>query len=529
MGAAPGDYTGNRIRFLTNISICVSSFRTHITDLVRPAPWAAILIVAFLVANIAGLLLVGVHPDEAYYWVWSQRLAWGYFDHPPGVAFLIRLFTSLLGNHPWALRLPAVTAWLVCGGVIYRMGRSIFPDARAAGLLSVLVFASLPIMQVGFHLVTPDAPQLLFTALAYQLVYRAVRLQRVDLWMYGGLAAGAALFSKYTGVLVPFAIFVALLLSTSGRRELRRPWPWIAGVLALLVFVPVIWWNYQHEWISFRFQLHHGIENKESSWLYNLAAYVVSQMGVAAPWTWIAMVVAGIQSRRWTRDEFGRALLLSGFAVPLLFFAVAGLTFAGGANWPVMAYVPGSVLLGGALAHWLYASSGAVRRTPVALVVLACVVALVLVNLLRYPLGAMHAGITFLPDNTQITHTYGWPKLGAAVREVYGKQRQQHDCRILVDLHTLAAEISLQLGDPRDVVVRPGKTTTQYTVWNDEGDYKNGSPYCVYIKYTYAPYSPTQFPASLTLPGSGQWRRVREVELIAPERPRWYGIYVPAP
>ncbi len=504
----------------------MSSFREKILALARPAPWAAILVLAFLGANIIGWLLVGVHPDEAYYWVWSQRLAWGYFDHPPGVAFAIRLFTSIFGDHGWSLRLPAVVTWFVSAAVIFRLARAIYPQARATGLLSVLVFASLPLSQIGFHLVTPDAPQLLFTAVAYELVFRAVTMRRADLWLYAGLASGAALFSKYTGVLVPFSIFVAMLISLAGRRELRRPWPWIAGVLALFVFVPVILWNYQHNWISFRFQLHHGIENKESSWLYNLTAYVVSQMGVAMPWTWIAMVAAAVWVRRWTTDEFGRALLFAGFAVPLLFFGVTGLTFIGGANWPVMAYVPGSVLLGGALSHWLYPQARPARRLGIVLVTTACLISLVLTNLLRYPLGAMHAGITFLPNNTQITHTYGWPKLGAAVQEVYQQQKRQRDCRILVDLHTLAAEVSLQLDDVQGVVVRPGTNITQHTIWNREGRYDDGRPYCVYIKYT---YSSADLPADLALPGYGRWRRAREVELIAPERPRWYGIYVPVP
>lgn len=523
-GAGLADYTGNKFLAQPALDPHVTELREKILTFVRPAPWAAILILLFVLGNLVGWLLVGVHTDEAYYWVWSQRLAWSYFDHPPGVAWTIRLFTSILGDHAWSLRLPAVFAWFVSATVVYRLARAIYPDSVASGLYAVLVFASLPLTQIGFHIVTPDAPLMLFTALALELVYRAHTLGRWDLWVYAGLASGAALLSKYNGVFLPPTVFLALIFSASGRKELRRPWPWLAGILAALLFLPVVLWNYQHDWISFRFQLHHGVTSHARSWGYNLSAYLVTQMAAVLPWTWIAMVFAVVQSRRQVADGFARALLIAGFSVPLLFFAATGLAAVPGANWPAMAYLPGSILLGGALSNWLANASSRARTRSVAVIITTCLVSFVIVNLTRYPLGAINAGIDILPRNTQITFTYGWPKLGAAVREVYTEQKQAGDCRILLRRHTLAAEISLQLDDVQAVVVRTGARMNQHTIWNQDGRYDDGRPFCVYINYA---RHPGDLPDRISLSKDGEWKKDREVELIAPEYPRWYGIYVP--
>ena len=101
-------------------------------------PWFWLLISLFLIGNIIGLFAVGVHPDEAYYWVWSEKLQAGYFDHPPMVAWEIRFFTSIFGDHPWVIRLPAVLAWAAINISVYLIARDIFPRYPRAGWLAVL-------------------------------------------------------------------------------------------------------------------------------------------------------------------------------------------------------------------------------------------------------------------------------------------------------------------------------------------------------------------------------------------------------
>ena len=115
---------------------------------VSPPIWIAVSFVLVLAGNVFGWFGVGLHTDEAYYWVWSQRLDWGYFDHPPMIAWAVRLFTELFGNNLFAVRLPAVIAWLVSTYVVFRTSADLF-RSRLTGWVAALVFVSLPIFQVG--------------------------------------------------------------------------------------------------------------------------------------------------------------------------------------------------------------------------------------------------------------------------------------------------------------------------------------------------------------------------------------------
>ena len=258
-------------------------------------PWIGLLLSLFLIGNIIALFSVGVHPDEAYYWVWSEKLQAGYFDHPPMVAWEIRLFTSILGDSPWVIRLPAVVAWVALNMSVYLVARDVFPRQRLAGWLAVLVASSLPLYQLGFHIVTPDSPYLLFTALSFWAINMALT-RDPRWWLLVGLFGGLSLLSKYIAVLFPLAVFLALITSKKGRAHFLTPWPWLAVVIATIVFSPVIYWNAQHDWISFLFQLGHGVNLKNEASVVNVLLYIGSQLVVATPWVFIAMLVAAGQN-----------------------------------------------------------------------------------------------------------------------------------------------------------------------------------------------------------------------------------------
>lgn len=486
--------------------------------------WGGVLV--FVLSNIAGWLIVGIHPDEAYYWVWSERLQWGYLDHPPMVAWAIRLFTSIFGDSGAVIRMPSVSAWWIAMLVVYLIARDYYRAHSSAGVLAVLVFASAPIFQIGFHTVTPDAPLLLFTALAYYFVYRAVVYKHPYLWLAAGIATGLALLSKYTAVLLPLAIFLALIFNDDGRQKLKTLWPWVAMAMAIIIFLPVVVWNYNHDWISFRFQLGHGIRYERGISVINPLIFLVTQLAMVMPWTFIAMIVATWRTSITDRPDskFGDKLLQMGFIVPLIFFLLTSLSFVGGANWPAMAYIPGSILLGGALSQWLYDSdSKKVRSGWVALIMLTCVTSLFLSTILRYPLGAIQQGLGWVPRNTQVTHTYGWDRLGRAVDKVYETQKSDGDCRILVDYHLLAAEIALQLNAVEHISVERRSRITQQTLWQDEGRSNQHLPVCVYVREL---MSAPGTANSINISGLGKMHRVSVIELEAPERPRWYEIYI---
>jgi 4-amino-4-deoxy-L-arabinose transferase-like glycosyltransferase len=119
----------------------------------------------------------------------------------------------------------------------------------------------------------PDDPLLLFFLLSARALYRTITLDHVHGWLWVGLWFGLAGLSKYTAVTL---VVSALLLIASERRwsQLRTPWPWLAVLIAFVAISPVLWWNWQHGWISFRYQVFH-VDDPQRSW--SMHRFLLSQ------------------------------------------------------------------------------------------------------------------------------------------------------------------------------------------------------------------------------------------------------------
>lgn len=495
--------------------------KLNISQILAMPSWITALISLFLIGNIVAMFSVGVHPDEAYYWVWSENLHAGYFDHPPLVAWVIRLFTSIFGDHAWVIRLPALLAWSTIGVSVYLIARDAFPEKRHAGALAALVATSLPLYQVGSHIITPDSPYLTFTALSFLALFWALT-RDPRWWLAVGLFGGLSLLSKYIAVLFPAAIFIALLLSKSGRQHFLTPWPWLAVVIAGIVFSPVVYWNAQHDWISFLFQLGHGVNLDSDASAMNVLLYMGSQLAMTMPWVFIAMIVASVNSRTvlaGNKSVYG--MLVIGFGLPLVFFALTGFTMISGAHWPAAAYIPASVLLGGMLAQWLVVSGADAtrsndqqRRWLVVTVIVAGLLSMMLANVIRYR------------GNTQLANTFGWPEVGLAVKEIYDRQPAAGTCVIGSQYWGLSAAIAFALNKPHGVLVLPGGRAGQYEIWREEIGSTKNSDFCVFVEMS---DHDGNFPDKKVTRDEMLWRLERVHESPSAVRSRWFGIYVRAP
>lgn len=489
--------------------------------------WSALLLALILLGNLWALFGIGLLPDEAYYWVWSQRLELSYFDHPPLVAWLMWPFTELFGSAAAVVRSPAVLSWLVGAVVAYDLSRRIYEDRRA-GLLAVLIWSGLPIVQAGFHVVTPDSGLMIFSWLTYYFAYLAVARAEPRYWLLTGSCVGLALLAKYPAVLVLAGLFLALLLSAEGRRQLAGPWPWLGALLALVLFLPVVYWNWQHDWASFGFQFSHGVQEAISpAPLSMLLMFIGGQMAVAMPWTFVAMIWASL--RPGDIGGYNRLLLGFGLWMPLVVFGIAGLTASSGPNWPETAYVTGTVLLAGLLCRWLYGGAGrgiVVKGGLVALLLIG----VVLMNMLRFPswleaLGVESAG----KQRTQLSQSYGWDKVGEELKRVLpGAERNSAEgdqCKVLADNHARAGMIAWLLRAPERVGVSANTRFNQYNLWRRES--LQPKP-CLYVqKFESDSWRENEIPLSQELP-EGRWRRVSLIETRNPDLSRrWFGFYVP--
>jgi dolichol-phosphate mannosyltransferase len=222
-------------------------------------------------------------PEEAYYWNYSRHLDIGYLDHPPMVAWLIRVGTAAFGQSQFGVRVGAMCCGVITSVFAYRLTRNLFDETSA--LLALVLTQVLPFFFLSGLLMTPDAPLTAAWAASLYYLERALVAGRSEAWWRAGLALGIGALSKYSiGLLVPVTLGF-MLWDHSSRRWWRRREPYVASLLACAIFSPVILWNAQHEWASFAFQTSRRLAEAPRFALHKLIAsalILITPTGVLA-------------------------------------------------------------------------------------------------------------------------------------------------------------------------------------------------------------------------------------------------------
>jgi len=214
---------------------------------------AALCLLAYVfVVRVGFAAVIDLIPEEAYYWMYSKNLDIGYLDHPPMVAWLIWLGTALIGTDELGVRLPAVISWLVAAFFMYRLTRDLFDKTSA--FRALLLMGALPIYFGIGLIMTPDAPLYACWAGCLYFLSRALFANRQRAWYAVGICLGLGLLSKYTIALLGPAVLLYLFVDRRARYWLARPQPYLAVLIAVAIFSPVIIWNAQNAWASFVFQ-----------------------------------------------------------------------------------------------------------------------------------------------------------------------------------------------------------------------------------------------------------------------------------
>ena len=277
--------------------------------------------------------------DETYYWLWSQHPALSYYDHPPMVSWLIRLGTGLFGHSAFGVRSMAILATLLTAFLVYGIALILFDDRRIAAL-SMLWFAVMPHTAFFSVIIFPDTPALLFWTLACYALARLWRSGEGRWWYLAGLALGLTLLSKYTGLFLAGGVGAWVLCSRQMRGWLKRPQPYLAALIALAVFSPVVLWNAEHGWVSFAKQFGRVLDHSPEAGIVNVGAFLGVQAAFVSPLIFLfALAGSGVALWRGLRGKEANWLLLGMTAAPtILFFIVHALTDKVLAQWPSAAY-----------------------------------------------------------------------------------------------------------------------------------------------------------------------------------------------
>jgi 4-amino-4-deoxy-L-arabinose transferase-like glycosyltransferase len=427
--------------------------------LVVPQPLVLFAIVVTLRLVLA--FLVPIFQDETYYLAWATAPDLGYFDHPPAIAWIAatgmlswgsvlaaRLGTMLVA----ALAFPFVSGLLARAGIYERR-------ARLAGLLlfSFNFFG----FGVGI-LTTPDVALITAWCAALHEGATALTGQR-HRWIGAGIAVGLGLLSKYSMMLIAPVFFWALW--RGDRKGLRTPWPWLGGLVAVLLFAPHIVWNAHNQWVPIRFQLAHGFKGRFDEsvglttrlpwaqppgeqelfygrWLSSGAprldvkpkptrgalersaeyfALVAAIWGAfLVPMAQVALgALPGSPRAPDPINHSVRPLLVAAAVVPVVFFGLVNLHSPVEPNWPAVYFVAAAVLLA--------TSCGGRLRVTIACSVVNAVLVLTAGFYTRVPVGAA-------AENRVLSETRGYRELAAWLEGIKGP--------IFADRHQLIAELN---------------------------------------------------------------------------------------
>jgi 4-amino-4-deoxy-L-arabinose transferase-like glycosyltransferase len=285
--------------------------------------------------------LMELRTDEAYYWTWSKESALSFLDHPPMIAWFIRLGTLIFGDTNFGVRFAGVVALLVTQLLLADIVRRVTHDARA------IVFAVLmPEAALYYGLlmakVSPDIALIPFAVAMIWALVRLVESNDARWWLAAGAFAGLSLLSKFTAIMLLPAVVAFMLVPEWRARWLFSPYPWLAALIAVALFSPVLIWNAEHDWASFRFQLVRAAAAHEIS-LRTLGEFISLQFGLVG-FILLPVVVFGVSLTAWRgyREREPIAILLStSVVVPFCYFLWKSLTLRVGDTWPMFIWPVG--------------------------------------------------------------------------------------------------------------------------------------------------------------------------------------------
>ena len=323
----------------------------------RARDQALAITVAFLLLKLVISPLVGLGTNEAYAVAGGRLFSLSYFDHPPLHFWLAQFGAMAFGDTGWA-RLPFIALGAGSSWLMFALARSLFGER--AGVWATLAFnLSIFFCLVAGDWMLPDGPLnffLLAAALALSPLAKGRPLS-VMRWVSAGLLAGLAALSKYHGLVFVAGVFVFLVSSVWGRGVLRTGGPWLAVLLAVAVFSPVLIWNARHGWISFGFQGARAATGHHFGGGLFLSL-LVAQMALISPWV-VWPLAQGVARATPSSDEAARFLFWLGLPIAILFTLAPLWSDGGMVQWAM----PGWLLLLPLAGKYL-ADEGSVRTWP---------------------------------------------------------------------------------------------------------------------------------------------------------------------
>ncbi len=271
--------------------------------------------------------LTELQDDEAYYWVYSRFLEWGYFDHPPMIAVLVKMGYAIFPNELGVRLFPLllnIFSLVIIEKLIDKKNPFLFYG----------IALSIAVLQISGFVAVPDIPLIFFTALFFWCYKKFIGNFSLLNTFLLGLSVALLLYSKYHAVLIVF--FVLL----SNFKLFTKYQTYLAGIIALSLFAPHLWWQYQHDWVSFRYHL---FESNVNAYKPSYTSeYIIGQLLLPGPIAGIILLPAAFlykPQKGATNYQTERALKFT-MAGIYIFFLLSSFRGRVEGNWTSPALVP---------------------------------------------------------------------------------------------------------------------------------------------------------------------------------------------
>mgnify|MGYP001595470193 CR=1 FL=1 len=425
--------------------------------------------------------VVDLSPDEAHYWEWSRRLDLSYYSKGPMIAYLIAFGTAIFGDNVFGIRIMAVIFSALGSIALYLLGKRLFrlsgsPIDERTGAAAAILMQIIPLYSAYGILFTIDSPFIFFWILSLLLFWETInrmqdtgcRIQDKELhascimhhasplryWLALGISIGLGLLTKYTMAFFYVCAFLFLFTSKQHKNILRTKWPYISLLASLIVFSPVIIWNFSNDWVTVRHTAGqaHVAEGFNIS-IISFAEFVGSQLGVITPIILILMVYALFKLRKEPAGHF-----LFWFSIPfLLFFFLKSIQAKVQANWALPGYAAGFIAFSSLfVAKWETLRKG-VRIAVIAGITLALftTVAAYCLPVLKLPSG--------LDPSSRIR---GWEELGIEISRLSDELSAEGPLFIFSDRYQVSSELAFYVkGQPVTYCANMDRRMNQYDLW----------------------------------------------------------------
>jgi 4-amino-4-deoxy-L-arabinose transferase-like glycosyltransferase len=300
-------------------------------------------VVAFALIILIGRLLIipfsGVMPQDAYYYMYSRHMSLSYFDHPAGVAVLLKAVTAVLGNTPAAVKFSAYLTTLVSLLIVYRL--AILFISKQQALIFVCVFACTPMLGVLGWVISPDVPLVLCWSLSVLFIYKADSEGKLLWWALAGTFTGLSFDSKYTAVFILPGVLLFLLAKPDRWRRIFSIGILVYALAFAFSILPVFIWNMQNNWASISFQTTQRAHGSSLSLkpAFPLAVLAI-QLLLLLPWLFYYFIKSFRSYKKSDKHYF-----LLCFSFPMfIFFILVSFFYWVKINWIMPAFITGALL-----------------------------------------------------------------------------------------------------------------------------------------------------------------------------------------